>query len=363
MASGQTNSASLNRSARNISVAIRKVVLDRGGYLFKKCVEPRLHPLKYPKTGRREGLRPDVLVERIEGMSISYTEGESDKEKTFNAPAYEHRTVVKPLYGLHRTGKERYQLDDPFDLPAQPMKYGRWLNLKVLQVGEEVLSAERILQLLANYEGAHIDSNEMTRFNTSAPVDIKLTDRKDELYQKGHLDHVWWRFVPPYLFAPRWCLSGENDEGDFEALFRGDQQAISYLSSIGVDIAITVASRVSYIAAGKGLQYGRVTSKHRRCGQPIRTGWRLWKTRHYDDSDSGVAVTGVNATAGGTFSKSSKVATTAVSKRTVAKQVPLTGSNPQIAKGDGDTPVPRYIAAMPRSKRDIGHRRKAEDFI
>ena len=34
----------------------------------------------------------------------------------------------------------------------------------------------------------------------------------------------------------------------------------------------------------------------------------------------------------------------------------LSGGNPQIAKGDGDTPVQAYIAAMPGWKRDIGRR-------
>ena len=32
----------------------------------------------------------------------------------------------------------------------------------------------------------------------------------------------------------------------------------------------------------------------------------------------------------------------------------LSGGNPQIAKGDGDTPVQAYIAAMPEWKREIG---------
>jgi len=34
----------------------------------------------------------------------------------------------------------------------------------------------------------------------------------------------------------------------------------------------------------------------------------------------------------------------------------LAGGNPQIAKGDGDTPVQAYIAAMPGWKRDVGRR-------
>jgi hypothetical protein len=42
--------------------------------------------------------------------------------------------------------------------------------------------------------------------------------------------------------------------------------------------------------------------------------------------------------------------------RKVAKPALLAGGNPQIAKGDGDTPVQAYIAAMPGWKRDVGRR-------
>jgi len=45
------------------------------------------------------------------------------------------------------------------------------------------------------------------------------------------------------------------------------------------------------------------------------------------------------------------------SKPRAAKPVKLlSGGNPQIAKGYGDTPVQNYIAAMPGWKRDIGRR-------
>ncbi|BCT91955.1 hypothetical protein LYSHEL_09790 [Lysobacter helvus] len=44
------------------------------------------------------------------------------------------------------------------------------------------------------------------------------------------------------------------------------------------------------------------------------------------------------------------------SKTRAASPVLLSGGNPQIAKGDGDTPVQAYIAAMPGWKQDIGRR-------
>jgi hypothetical protein len=53
-----------------------------------------------------------------------------------------------------------------------------------------------------------------------------------------------------------------------------------------------------------------------------------------------------------------KSATTsrAPQSRQVGKPTLLAGGNPQIAKGEGDTPVQAYIAAMPGWKRDVGRR-------
>jgi len=44
------------------------------------------------------------------------------------------------------------------------------------------------------------------------------------------------------------------------------------------------------------------------------------------------------------------------SSRKEGKPVLLSGGNPQIAKGDGNSPVKAYIAAMPGWKRDVGRR-------
>ena len=65
---------------------------------------------------------------------------------------------------------------------------------------------------------------------------------------------------------------------------------------------------------------------------------------------------GVNAMAGKTPRKSTKVA-----KKASSKPVLLSGGNPQIAKADGDAPVQAYIAAMPGWKSDVG--RRLDDLI
>lgn len=173
---------SFNKAARDISVAIRKIMFEGNGHLFKTVVEPTLHPLKAPQ----KGLMPDVIIEKHGGMAIKFTVGASDIEKTKSSPPYEHRTVVKPLYGLRRTGEKLYQLENPFDLSQRQIKYKHWMNTQVLQVGEDRMTAKSILKLVANKDGAHADSTEMTKLSASLPVHIKLPDRNDELFRRGH---------------------------------------------------------------------------------------------------------------------------------------------------------------------------------
>lgn len=61
----------------------------------------------------------------------------------------------------------------------------------------------------------------------------------------------------------------------------------------------------------------------------------------------------------GTKSKSPSKTSAKAGAKTGAKAKPvklLSGSNPQIAKADGDAPVKAYIVAMPGWKRDVGRR-------
>jgi len=56
-----------------------------------------------------------------------------------------------------------------------------------------------------------------------------------------------------------------------------------------------------------------------------------------------------------------KAAKKSTAKRGGAKPTLLSGGNPQIAKGYGDTPVQAFIAAMPGWKSDVG--RRLDDII
>ncbi len=59
----------------------------------------------------------------------------------------------------------------------------------------------------------------------------------------------------------------------------------------------------------------------------------------------------------GGLGSAQEVSISETSKKTnAAEPVLLAGGNPQVAKGDGDTPVQAYIEAMPGWKHDVGRR-------
>ena len=165
----------LEKAARDTSVAIRKVLIDHGGQLFKKCVNgPKLHPLKKPNRSLGE----EHLDESFDSMRIYFTTGSSDVPRSFEAPGYTHRTVVKSLYGLRRVGAKKYRFDDLFDRSGLPLKFGRWMNVEVLQVGEEKIKASQptlvaiMVTAYAGTDGAERAKNVGARHVLRKPVDF-----------------------------------------------------------------------------------------------------------------------------------------------------------------------------------------------
>ena len=180
--SGRLVAPSFQRQIRFMSIPVRKLILSGDGPLLRRCLVPRFHPLKMPV-----GHESDVLTERIGRMEIGFTVGDSPEERRASFPTeHTHKTVVKPLYGLRRIGEKKYLFEDPFDWTATPVKEARWLNSKVVQIHDTVLSAEELLRMMANREGAHSDRNELTRLGLTSPVNISLPDAGDEAYRKAN---------------------------------------------------------------------------------------------------------------------------------------------------------------------------------
>ena len=58
--------------------------------------------------------------------------------------------------------------------------------LPVTGIDDTILSAEQLLRMMVNREGAHSDRDDMTQLSISAPVKISLPDAGDEAYSRAN---------------------------------------------------------------------------------------------------------------------------------------------------------------------------------
>ncbi len=146
-------------SIGRISVSLRKLVLDGNGHLFKRCfADPNFHPLKRPSPNER----PTTFVQNFKTppITLKFANG---RETAIEVPEYQQRTTIYPLYGTRHDGAQNFSMEMPFDYDTHPIKFKKWMNMKVLQIGDMMFAAKDLLREVVNNEGAHIgDSVKLT---------------------------------------------------------------------------------------------------------------------------------------------------------------------------------------------------------
>ena len=181
---GQLATPAFQRACRRISVSIRKLILSGDTQILWRCFVPRLHPLLKPPNG----FPADKLTQWMGEQSIGFThQGATTTERVTFPTDHTTETFVNPLYGLRRTEERTYALAELADWSSPPIRGGQWLNAKVLQVDETIITAEDLLNMMVNREGAHSELNEMVRLNPGGPMDIKMGDAQDEKYRKANI--------------------------------------------------------------------------------------------------------------------------------------------------------------------------------
>ena len=172
------------RECRDISTRVRKLVLPNDEVLLKQCFVPTIHPLRMPELTEN----PSILTQAIGNITIEYTEGEGTVPQKETIPSqHEHETLVGPLYGLRRSKELTYKFEELFDWSATPLPLRKWLNIKVLQIDDVTITAERMLRMMANKEGAHSQLDEMATSNPALPVPIHMGVPDDESYRKANV--------------------------------------------------------------------------------------------------------------------------------------------------------------------------------
>ena len=136
---------------RQISVPLRKILLDGNGSLLKRCIEsPDMHPMKPPAENAKT-FRATLPFKEQEYL-LSFADGSSS---TLKIPAHDYLVSVHPLFGINHESESRSVLTSPFDFAAKTVKFSKWMNTKILAVNDMQFDTRSVLHLMAVNEGAH----------------------------------------------------------------------------------------------------------------------------------------------------------------------------------------------------------------
>ena len=136
---------------RQISVALRKMLLDGNGAMLKRCIEnPEMHPLKAPAENAKT-LRATQSFKEQEYL-LNFADGSSS---TLKIPAHDYVVSVHPLFGINHESESRSILTSPFDFTARTVKFSKWMSTKILEVNSMQFDIRSVLYLMAVKEGAH----------------------------------------------------------------------------------------------------------------------------------------------------------------------------------------------------------------
>ena len=161
-------------TARRISTSIRKLLLDGNGSLLKQCVvEPNIHPLRSPDSGG-----PMNFVRRFEEQrfTLGWADGLS---RDITVPAFDHTTTLHPMYGVRHISGMKFGLYNPFDHDAEPIKFQKWMNTRIIEIDAHQFKAEQLLRDMSNKEGAHIEDN----LAILVPDDLNIDKDKNTLHR------------------------------------------------------------------------------------------------------------------------------------------------------------------------------------
>ena len=170
----------LNQTVRKVSVAVRKLCLDGGGRLLKQCIDsPTLQPVQKVKDG--PSLQIDQKRSGIGGKLVLSDGGKVD----FTFPPSTHKVILNPLPGIVFGQPHACKIRPPFDGDRCGLRFRQWLKQSVVQIDSVTYTAERLLRLIANFEGAH--SNEHLTLVPSGLSLDQVDTGNDMQYRLGNL--------------------------------------------------------------------------------------------------------------------------------------------------------------------------------
>ena len=260
---------------RQISVPLRKLLLDDEGALLKRTIaNPAFLPLG-GKKGRYRHATMSWHSERRESV-LTYADG---RQETVVVPETKHEIEIGRLYGVDFLKDGWCLIHSPFDPMARPVPLDAWLDTKALQVNSVSYTVKDALRLVADYEGAH--ANEL-------PAWVAVGVNPDD-FDKGR--NMKYRLVNSVYFG---CLSYPHVLALYTALYvtgrLRELLAKSANALVGVD-ASTVERSVRDVRTDLVMRARIVKATHEMIvvgksnvpGKRRRQAYRLWSgSRQWD---------------------------------------------------------------------------------
>ena len=163
------------------------MLLDGNGKLLTRCVaSPKFHPLMIANN-----VAPVMVTKHYEDTegSLKKKPGMGD-DVHFTVPAMSHIVTMHPLPGITHIKDHFFQLHDPFDYDAQPIKFKKWMNTRILEIDGRQFRVEQILREMTNKEGAHIEYNPATLNPKLTTTDTPNLHQECDWVRFGNLSYL-----------------------------------------------------------------------------------------------------------------------------------------------------------------------------
>lgn len=141
----------LQTAVRQISVPLRKLLLDNDGGLLRRTIGK---PVFLPPGGKKGKFSKAIMTWRTQRheLTLGY---EGGRREEVIVPESEHEIEIGRLYGIEFQENGWCQIGSPFDRTGSAIDMDAWLATKILQVNSVGYTVRDALKLVADFEGAH----------------------------------------------------------------------------------------------------------------------------------------------------------------------------------------------------------------